>query len=78
MAATFTIESMQPHRERNNSGTLEGLRGLQKVSEEKAAWPDGVGSRPKAWKEPVGMGKGLWRSKAWEAEHGVLQRWGRP
>lgn len=44
------------------------LRTFQKVSEESGVWPGRVRIGPKAWENLVGMEKGLWGSKGWEAK----------
>lgn len=77
MLATFETMPYGYAKKKNDSSTLEGLRALQKVREEKGVWPGEMGIRPKFWVDLVGEGKGLLGPKAWEVEHWVSSGWGR-
>lgn len=60
---------MWPCKEATCSSALEGLGVLQKVREEESLSLGGVGIRPKALEDSVGVEKG---PKGQEAEHRVF------
>lgn len=72
----FRKYAIQPHKEGSHPSALEG----HGASRDKDKWrdkgilPGGVGIRPKASEDPMGVGKGLFGPKAWQVVH--RESWG--